>query len=436
MATTLADSVAYTPPEEARPPAEPWHPAKRIGFRFLFAYFALFCVTRLLGFVPIVGQLIVGGYFVLTRWAATWSASHIVHRPAVFAPTGSGDTMIQWITFGIELTAAAIAAIVWTIVAKRTEYRRLNEWLRIGLRFTLAFIMFGYGFAKILPNQFPAATLERLSEPLGEFSPMGLLWTFMGYSVGYNFFTGMGEAVGGLLLCFRRTTTAGALLLIAVLSNVVLLNYAYDVPVKLYSSIYLIMAIILVAPDARRLIDMLVLNRPTEPRDLRMFATPRMQRASNILRGIFVAYVVLLNFGSNVTRYRTSTNGPLPALYGIYDVQSLVKNGVQVPLVVTDASLWRRIVFSRFDRMSIRTMSDSVSRYTVKIRSGAFTATPRFDSTQTLAFTFQKPSADRLVLTGRVGSDSVVATLNRVDESKYLLNSRGFNCVQEQPFNR
>jgi len=37
-------------------------------------------------------------------------------------------------------------------------------------------------------------------EPLGEFSPMGLMWTFMGYSKGYNRFVGGAEMLGGILL--------------------------------------------------------------------------------------------------------------------------------------------------------------------------------------------------------------------------------------------
>jgi hypothetical protein len=49
--------------------------------------------------------------------------------------------------------------------------------------------------------------------------------------------------VGGALLLFRRTTTAGALVLIAVLTNIVTLNFSCDVPVKLFSSHLLLMAV-------------------------------------------------------------------------------------------------------------------------------------------------------------------------------------------------
>ena len=96
--------------------------------------------------------------------------------------------------------------------------------------------------------------------------PMGVLWSFMGFSNVYQIFTGIGEALGSLLIVFRRTTTLGALLLCGVLANVALLNYTFDVPVKLFSTNLLLMAVFLAAPDAKRLFDVLVRNRPAAPR--------------------------------------------------------------------------------------------------------------------------------------------------------------------------
>src|SRR4029079_8818976 len=102
---------------------------------------------------------------------------------------------------------------------------------------------------------------ERLLEPYGESSPMGLLWTFMGYSLPYNGFTVAAGVVRVFLLFLRRTTTLGALIVSAVMVNVVMLNFCYDVPVKLFSSHLLVMAGILTIPDLRRLAGVLVFNR-------------------------------------------------------------------------------------------------------------------------------------------------------------------------------
>jgi len=65
---------------------------------------------------------------------------------------------------------------------------------------------------------------------------MGLLWTFMAASKGYQIFTGAAEVLGGILLLWKRTTTLGALTVFGVMANVMALNFFYDVPVKLLST--------------------------------------------------------------------------------------------------------------------------------------------------------------------------------------------------------
>ena len=384
---TVADrsvSPAYDAPTSSpgwttddEPPAR-WTPAQLIGFRFLFAYFVLYDAPSLLGSIPVVG-VVAKPIDSALQGLALWTGAHILHlaRPIIVAPTGSGDTMKDYVTNLVILALASIFALVWSAADReRTEYRKLHEWLRIIVRFALAFIMFGYGFAKLFPNQFPRPTLERLVEPLGDFSPMGLLWTFMGYSFAYNIFTGLGESVGALLLCARRTTTAGALLLITVLSNVVILNFTYDVPVKIFSANLLLMAIFLAAPDIPRIVNLVIRHRRTDPSPIKpIFATPAMHRTSMVLRALLVAWVLFGNVTSGNARFVSSgPNAPKPPLYGIYDVQAVNRNGHEVPLVITDSSLWKRVVFSQYDRVSIRTMTDSLSRYTVKVDTVHHTA--------------------------------------------------------------
>ena len=65
---------------------------------------------------------------------------------------------------------------------------------------------------------------------------MGLLLNFMGYSTAFNMFTGLAEAIAGFLLLFRKTVTFGSLMSMTVLSNIVAMNFCFDVPVKIYSA--------------------------------------------------------------------------------------------------------------------------------------------------------------------------------------------------------
>src|SRR5262249_55489589 len=155
----------------------------------------------------------------------------------------SGDSTYKYVQVLCFLVIALAVTVAWTILdRKRLQYARLHEGLRIYVRFALSAAMIVYGADKVIPSQFPAPPLDRLLQPYGDASPMGLVWTFMGASRSYNIFAGAAEMIGGLLLIVRRTTLLGALLSLGALSNVAALNFCYDIPVKLYSSHLLAMA--------------------------------------------------------------------------------------------------------------------------------------------------------------------------------------------------
>jgi hypothetical protein len=112
-------------------------------------------------------------------------------------PNGSGDTTYNYVQQTCYLVLAAVATGVWSVVdRRRMQYARAHDFLRIYVRYSLASSMLSYGFAKVFKMQFPFPSVERLMDPFGDSSPMGLLWTFMGYSTGYNLFTRGAEVLG------------------------------------------------------------------------------------------------------------------------------------------------------------------------------------------------------------------------------------------------
>src|SRR5439155_22465370 len=65
-----------------------------------------------------------------------------------------------------------------------------------------------------------------------------------------------------------RTTLLGTLVVGAVLSNVVALNFLFDVPGKSLSPHMSLIAGLLLFPDAKRLVDVHMRGRPVAPADL------------------------------------------------------------------------------------------------------------------------------------------------------------------------
>lgn len=61
----------------------------------------------------------------------------------------------------------------------------------------------------MIPTQFPTPTADKLMQPYGESSPMGILWTFMGSSTAYTIFAGTaGEVLAAIPLLFPSDDAA------------------------------------------------------------------------------------------------------------------------------------------------------------------------------------------------------------------------------------
>jgi hypothetical protein len=409
-----------------------WHALTRVGFRFAFCYLGLYCLITLNN----VDEHL--AYDRLWHGIVPWVGQHVLHLSTAitYFPSGSGDKMSDWVLLLCHLVISVVATFVWTLFDGRQEYRALNEWLRVALRFCAGWTMVVYGAVKVVKLQFPDPSLGRLLEPLGDFSPMGLLWTFMGYSVPYNFFAGVCELFG-VFLFFRRTTTLGALLTAAVMSNVVMLNFAYDVPVKLLSAHVVVMCFYLAAPDMRALFDFFVRNRAAAPVPVRPpFVSKRWRIAAGIAKTLFLGYIFIgsaMEIRQGVPQY--GSGAPKSPLYGIWDVEEFVRDGQTLPPLLTDQTRWKRFVTQRPNGVSLRGMDDSTKGYEVRfdVPKSAIIGT---DPKAPLTLTWSRPDADHLTLTGTVDGHQVSARMKRMDESKSNLLGRGFHWVSERPFNR
>jgi hypothetical protein len=441
-ATVAAPAPALSTPPAIAADARTWSPWHRIGFRFVCAYFVLYLLPFPLGqglpFSGAISQAFSWLWEALAGWVGRVLLQ--LQMPDTVAVSGSGDKLYDYVWNFTVLLLAVLITVVWSARTRRREHAQLREWVRLYVRLGLGAVAISYGAYKVIKSQFPYPSLDRLAQPFGESSPMGLLWSFIGYSPAYNVFTGLGELLGGVLLFFRRTALLGALLLISVLANIVILNFTYDVPVKLYSSNLLLMAIWIAAFDARRLLNLLVLNRAALPDPVPPLLASRGKRSVLQSAILLILGVTLWQTLSNSHSARTTYGdaSPKPPLYGLYDTQEFVRNGSVHPPLLTDTLRWRRASFTRRGFLTIRLMNDSLRFFRVRVDTMAHTALLLLpsDSTQRMTLFYQVPDPDRLVLTGEFGGDSIRATFTRRDESDFLLFNRGFHWIQEFPFNR
>ena len=435
-----------TEPIRSEPQIQPWGPATRVAFRFCFVYFGLYCLITQIStsLVPLPNVDIPDpSAFWPTRQIVFWTASHIlgISKPLVYTASGSGDKTFDWVLQFCLLVIAVLAAAVWSLLdRKREHYAGLYKWFRIFIRICLAGQMFTYGWAKAVPLQMPFPFLAKLVEPYGNFSPMGVLWASIGASPAYEIFAGCAEILGGILLIVPRTVTLGALVCLADMTQVFMLNMTYDVPVKLLSFHLILLSVFLLAPDLQRLADMFFRNRPVAPaREIPLFATARANRIALVAQIVIGLWLMGMNaYGSWKTWYLYGGGSPRSALYGIWNVDQLTLDGqVRSPLL-TDESRWRRVIFEFPSRMAFQRMDDSLARYgaTINTNDNRLKLTKDDDKNWNASFVFLRPGPDRLMLDGDMDGHKVQIQLQLVDRKKFLLVSRGFHWVQEYPFNR
>lgn len=275
------------------------------ALRFSLVYWLVYSLPQpFTALTPSFLQPLVSAYAAgrdrVVRWFGEWALSI---EETMVAPNGSGDTTYAYVGLLVGFVVALLAASVWTLLDRGARHRAVtNDLLRSYLRYVLAATMIGYGLAKagFATNQFPSPGDAQLGRTYGSSSPMGLLWTFMGASRGYTFFAGMGETIGGVLLLWRRTTLLGSLVVVAVMTNVVMLNFWYDVPVKQYSVHLVLMALFLLLPERRRLLNLLVRNRKAEPADLRFVLTgPRAVWFRRILKTALIIFILVIPLASH-----------------------------------------------------------------------------------------------------------------------------------------
>lgn len=380
-----------------------WRPAQRFAFRAAFVYAVLFVVESLLDSGPAPRALLAA-----LREPLVLLVGHKLLRLAGIAPVNDAAWTVA------ELLAAVLRALViasiWTAVARREQYDRLYGWLSIGLRYYVGVIMLVYGGFKIIDTQFPPIPLDQLDRRLGSMAPMSLLWAYMGYSSVYSAFTGFGESLGGVLLLFRRTTTAGAVLLVTVLANVALINFVYDVPVKYLAANLLLAVMVLAAGDAQRLLDVFVFNRPVTPRDMSFPLGPAMSRLRMVVKPAVVAMAIIGPVTASFFVHRNIVRRS--PLYGVYDVAPQTSAG------------WHRVVFSAPNVMTVASAMDSVRPFVVSVDTVGhrLTGRPRDGNAGSGVLTYERTSGTELRLHGQMDGDTVDLMLHRLNErSMYRL---------------
>ncbi|ADB41311.1 hypothetical protein [Spirosoma linguale] len=416
-------------------PAHKWPLWHTLLFRFGCIYILLFTSPwAWIGDLPLLN--LIGKYYGLAEeWLVNQANAYIFHIKDVLVPlNGSGDTSYGYAQLCFFILTAVVGALIWSIVDKRRNYDVAYYWLMVLVRYYVALIALSYGIIKLFGLQMVFPSMSALATPLGDLLPMRLSWYFIGYSTPYQFFSGAVEVLAGLLLLFRQTSTLGAFVAASVFLNVMVLNFCYDIPVKLFSAHLFILSNVLLLSDAKRLLNFFIYNKATQP-------APQVELPEKWMRGtrvtLKIAFVILFIgmplYGSYQRAFGpTDSSASKRLTTGFFSVDQFQGN-------VADSLRWKDVIFEPNTSGSIQT-ADTLFRQ--RYRRGYFNYS--FDSlAHTIAFKkspsdsaalftmqYTMPDTNHVVLRGKIRNDSVMVALTR-QKRHFQLAERQFHWLSE-----
>lgn len=349
--------------------------------------------------------------------------------------TGSGDTAYDYVLILLMLILSFLLSIIILLVTrKQNNYRQLYLFAIVVVRYYVALTMLTYGLAKIFNGQFSANGYSRLEEKVGDMSPMGLVWAFMGASRPYTFISGLLEFLGGALLLFRQTKTFGALFSMTVMVNVTLLNFLYDVPVKIFSAHIVLLCVFILSYDWKTLYNFFVRHR-TEKLDYNKLRVKKrwMQVSLQVIKLLLITGILYMNISG---LWSTLTETVVP-MEGAYTVKNFVVNNdtLSAGMRNKDSIVWNKMYIEYKDWVSIRYNSETTLWKNIEVDTVKKTFTLKNTDSSQYALLHYKLQTDTLLLSGIIMKDSASILFIRKQKKDYSLSNRGFRWVNSYPPN-
>jgi hypothetical protein len=447
----MNDGLPTLLPESVRPRTEiegagQWSGLRRFGFRLSFSYWVLYALLNanitLFVVIPVVGRSIQQGLAMPVAKLAEWVGDHGFHLNGIAARWhggGSGDTTLDYVRILCLAAIAAVVAVAWSALdRRRTEYEVMLLWLRWILRLTLGAALVFYGFAKLFPLQMRPPSLGILTNTFGNSSPMTLLWTLLGLNPLYQMFCGAAEVAAGVLLLLRRTATLGSILAFALSAQIVLYNFFFDVPVKVFASHLLMMSAYLVWPDVPPLWRLFVRQLPAQLTG----GWHLPVRANRLRKGLVIAEAIFaLAMVGQVTffmgkswRDHRAAQAPTP-LTGAWRVESIQPENASRPLS-PEGEPWTALYIDDRRAGFYRSRDGALWRCGFQYNGPAQKLTIRAVKFSA-DYHWELPDPDHLLLSRQTTGQQAKIMFRRIDTpAEFPLVTRGFRWVNEWGYER
>jgi hypothetical protein len=332
-----------------------WTAWEKNLFRFFFIFF-------LIQIIPLDWK------FYRELFSIRWSQLHFhdlfsltKYYPQLFASSADPQFGLgSFASFGVFAVISAIGTLIWAKAEpEKKEYSVLYYWLRVIIRFRLAFVLLTYGFIKFFPLQMPYPSLSNLLTNYGDFFAWKIYFQTVGIAPKYESFLGFVEILAAFLIFNRRTVTFGVGLIFGFLGNVAVANGFYDIGEQLMSTFIVLMAVFLFVYDIPRLYNLMIKEVPAYANKfIPQFEDAWLRNLRIGSRAFFLLFALLFSYKAydNFVHdpYKVPKTPGLSKAFGLYDVKTFVLNKDTIPYSKTNPDRWQDVVFEKWSTMTIK----------------------------------------------------------------------------------
>ncbi|MNK17931.1 hypothetical protein D3C87_361280 [compost metagenome] len=367
--------------------------------------------------------------------------------------------------------------------SKGKDYNKIYYWLRVIVRYRIAIGLIAFGFIKFFPMQMPFPSVSNLHTDIGDYAAFKLYWQIVGVSYPYQIFIGFLEIAAGALMFFRPTIVLGAVINTGVFFNIAHANLGFDGAVHVYSSYFVLLSLFLLIQYLSNIWAVFVDAKVVKPSYYYPTFKTKNQRILHLsAKAIFIFLFLFVHGIYRYNRFYNEGILKEPVVAGLkgaaghYQVTSFVVNGDTLKYSPADSVRWHDVAIERYSTLVYKTnkaikidlgnggpsKSDFLKNYEYTGRAGGKTylyyeidsaeqvlylanknkklskklsksldkenvlnlkklyTTPLRDSINILKWSYARPTAGRLVLSGRDQSkDSITVVLDRLNETYY-----------------
>ncbi|WP_254411932.1 hypothetical protein [Dyadobacter diqingensis] len=337
-----------------------WKTSALISFRIAFVFFIILSVpNNLKWYTDVLSIDWTNLHFLDLYFTARFESGLKFLDPYILRHTFGFSS---WLT---SLAVSIIAGLVWTFVSCANKqnienYNLLYYFLRVIVRYRAAIGIIAFGFTKLLPEQMPYPSLGLLNTNFGDLTPQKIYWLSIGIVPLYQIFAGIVEVLAGILLLFRSTTSLGAILLFAALSDIFFVNLAYDGGVHVYSAYFVLFASFLLIKDIPKLYHLLILEKVTYSNNYHPNIFNSWLKYLRLLAksGVIILFIFVLArlqwVSFKYDPFKQPSTPGVKMLRGNYVVSDFRINNLTIPYSPVDSTRWQSVTFEEWSTMTLR----------------------------------------------------------------------------------